>query len=49
MSTRPRIEFDKNGWGNACNWGNEKKKINWKKKITTIQEISKKYKKKFCI
>tara|TARA_Y100000591_G_C21285305_1_gene429234 strand:- start:44 stop:187 length:144 start_codon:yes stop_codon:yes gene_type:complete len=25
MSTRPRIEFDKNGWCNACQWMEEKK------------------------
>ena len=34
MSTRPRIEFDKKGWCNACNWVDEKK-INWKK-ITRV-------------
>lgn len=26
MSTRPRIEFNKNGWCNACVWSIEKKK-----------------------
>ncbi len=29
MSTRPRIEFDKNGICNACVWAEEKKTLNW--------------------
>ena len=37
MSTRPRIEFDKKGWCNACNWVDEKKKISGKK----LQEFKK--------
>ena len=41
MSTRPRIEFDKKGWCNACNWVDEKKKINWKKKLQEFKKLVK--------
>ena len=33
MSTRPRIEFDKNGICNACSWSEEKKVLDWEKMI----------------
>lgn len=32
MSTRPRIEFDKDGICNACKWSDEKKTLNWEKR-----------------
>ena len=41
MSTRPRIEFDKKGWCNACNWVDEKKKINWNKKLQEFKKLIK--------
>ncbi len=45
MSTRPRIEFNKNGWCNACVWSIEKKKINWKEKILQFKKLVKDCKK----
>ena len=39
MSTRPRIEFSKEGWCNACSWSKEKLKINWKKKIIDFKKL----------
>ncbi len=44
MSTRPRIEFDKNGWCNACQWMEEKKIIDWKSRQRELKSIIKKYK-----
>ena len=37
MSTRPRIEFDKKGWCNACNWVDEKKKLIGKKNYKSLK------------
>ena len=45
MSTRPRIEFDKNGICNACSWSEEKKVLDWEKRIETLKIILKKNKK----
>lgn len=45
MSTRPRLEFDKDGVCSACQWSKEKKKINWrirKKKLIQLLEYHKK-------
>lgn len=44
MSTRPRIEFDKNGWCNACQWMEEKRIIDWKSRQKELKSIIKKYK-----
>jgi len=44
MSTRPRIEFDKQGSCNACQWSNEKKVMNWSSRQTELQNLTKKYK-----
>ena len=43
MSTRPRIEFDKNGWCNACQWMEEKKIIDWKSRQKELKSIIKKF------
>ena len=44
MSTRPRIEFDKNGICNACSWSEEKKILDWEKRIEILNTILKKNK-----
>jgi len=43
-SERPRIEFDKKGWCNACQWMAEKKVIDWKSRQKELKSILKKYK-----
>ena len=45
MSTRPRINFDSNGFCNACNWSIEKKKLNWKKRSIILKKLLSKHKK----
>ena len=44
MSTRPRIQFDKNGICNACTWSENKKKLNWGIKKKELLKTLKKYK-----
>ena len=44
MSTRPRIEFNKDGFCNACLWSKEKKIFNWKKRIKELKKLLNKYK-----
>ncbi len=46
MSTRPRIEFNKDGFCNACLWSKEKKIFNWKKRIKELKKLLDKYKSK---
>ena len=41
ISTRPRIEFDKNGWCNACVWMREKKNLDWKKREKELHDLFK--------
>ena len=41
MSTRPRIEIDKNGNCNACNWVEEKKTLDWSKREQELKKIIK--------
>jgi len=43
MSTRPRIEFDDNGWCNACQWSEEKKTFDWSKREEELVELLNKY------
>lgn len=42
-STRPRLQFDKNGVCNACNWHEEKQRINWAVKRRELIEICDKF------
>ncbi len=44
MSTRNRIEFDKNGSCNACVWSEEKKSFNWSSRTEELKELFKKHK-----
>ncbi len=44
MSTRPRIQFDKRGFCNACIWMEEKKKVNWKQKEKEFRKLLNKFK-----
>ncbi len=46
MSTRPRIEFDRNGICNACSWSKEKKTLDWGKRTEILNTALKKNKKK---
>ncbi len=46
MSTRPRIQFDKRGYCNACVWSENKKTFNWKKRDNELKKLLKKYKSK---
>ena len=39
MSTRPRINFDKRGFCNACRWMEKKKKLDWSKRIEILNKI----------
>ena len=41
MSTRPRIEIDKDGYCNACNWVKEKKTLNWSKREQELKQLIK--------
>ena len=45
-SYRPRIEFDKMGWCNACQWMKEKKVVDWESRKKELKTILKKYKSK---
>tara|TARA_B100000315_G_scaffold260917_1_gene327319 strand:- start:9588 stop:10694 length:1107 start_codon:yes stop_codon:yes gene_type:complete len=46
VSTRPRIEFNKEGICNACVWAEEKKTIiNWEQRWAKLEELCEKYKK----
>ncbi len=44
MSTRPRINFDKDGKCNACIWALKKKKYNWNKNKLKLNKYIKKIK-----
>lgn len=46
MSTRPRIEFDKRGWCNACVWTEEKKTLNWKLREEELIQTLEKFRSK---
>ena len=46
MSTRPRIQFDKRGWCNACQWGEEKKTLDWDSRQKELKEILELYRSK---
>jgi N-acetyl sugar amidotransferase len=39
MSTRPRIEFDKDGVCNACQWSEEKKVFDWSKRHDELMRL----------
>ena len=39
MSTRPRIQFDKRGYCNACIWSEKKKKYNFNKRIKKFKKL----------
>jgi N-acetyl sugar amidotransferase len=39
MSTRPRIEFNKDGICNACTWAQQKKSINWVERLSQLQKL----------
>ena len=43
-SSRPRMEFDKDGVCNACNYSKIKKKINWKSRSKEFKKIVKQIK-----
>jgi len=43
MSTRPRIEFDKQGRCNACQWSEEKKSIDWAPRQVELKNLLDKY------
>ena len=43
MSTRPRIEFDKQGSCNACQWTEEKKLLDWEPRQVELQSLLDKY------
>tara|TARA_Y100001935_G_C17267666_1_gene490071 strand:+ start:169 stop:1290 length:1122 start_codon:yes stop_codon:yes gene_type:complete len=43
-SFRPRIEFDKKGVCNACQWMKEKKKFNWSARKKELKKMIKDYK-----
>jgi len=44
LSTRPRVQFDKDGVCNACRWAEDKKnKIDWKKRWKELEELCNKY------
>lgn len=43
---RPRVEFDKNGVCNACQYAEMKKKINWTKRERELAKVCKKYRSK---
>ena len=43
MSTRPRINFDKRGWCNACQWMEEKKNFDWGKRESELITLLEKY------
>ena len=45
-SLRPRIEFDRYGVCNACQWSEEKKKLNWNKRKYQLKKIIREIKKK---
>tara|TARA_B100000900_G_scaffold97411_1_gene80475 strand:- start:29015 stop:30124 length:1110 start_codon:yes stop_codon:yes gene_type:complete len=44
-SLRPRIEFDRYGVCNACQWSEEKKKLNWNKRKYQLKKIIREIKK----
>lgn len=45
MSTRPRIEFNQNGFCNACTWADEKKSIiDWDKREKELEKLLSKHK-----
>src|SRR3989338_6500340 len=43
MSTRPRIQFDKKGWCNACTWMEEKRHLDWSKRENELRELLKSF------
>tara|TARA_Y100000589_G_scaffold328502_1_gene372762 strand:+ start:1711 stop:2793 length:1083 start_codon:yes stop_codon:yes gene_type:complete len=43
MSTRPRIEFDKEGNCNACQWKKEKETLDWNIRRNQLNEILKRF------
>lgn len=43
MSTRPRIEFDKQGRCNACQWTEEKRSIDWAPRQIELKKLVNKY------
>lgn len=46
MSTRPRIEFNKRGWCNACQWMEEKKIMDWAPRKKELTDLLDKYRSK---
>jgi len=42
-STRPRIQYNKQGKCNACSWAEKKKTLNWKKRQNDLKELCDKY------
>ena len=44
MSTRPRIEFDKNGKCNACVWSEKKKTMDWSIREAELNKLLEKHK-----
>jgi len=46
MSTRPRIEFNDEGWCNSCQWMLEKKKLDWGKRQDELTKLLTKYRSK---
>ena len=43
MSTRPRIEFDDNGYCNACQWAAEKEHIDWEERQAQLHTFIRKH------
>ena len=44
--TRPRVEFNKDGVCNACQWAEKKKTIDWQERWKALQALCDKYRKK---
>lgn len=38
-STRPRIDFDEQGWCNACRWAVEKTSFNWRDRGSQLKDL----------